>query len=150
MKVCIVGSSGHGANAVKAAKCLSDIQYTGYCPSYAEEDLAKLEAEFAANGLSPKKHRDYKQMIEQEKPDILVVDTIFSEHFRTARYALEHNIHVYCDKPLALHPDELDTIAKLTGADGAPVLWAMQTPGTTPGCIPPKSCWNRTSWERSA
>ena len=41
-------------------------------------------------------------MIDAYHPDVLVVDGLFCDHEEMTLYALASNIHVYCDKPLAL------------------------------------------------
>ncbi|MFC1528818.1 Gfo/Idh/MocA family protein [Candidatus Latescibacterota bacterium] len=62
----------------------------------------------------------WENIINDVKPDILVVATPDNKHFQPALYALKHGIHVLCEKPLALHTDEV--IKLVTEAEKQGVL----------------------------
>jgi predicted dehydrogenase len=91
-------------------------------------ELAEIEFEMAAVGArsktsaekaaeqyeeaTGKRPRTYfgetpwENIINDVKPDILVVATPDDKHFNPAIYALKRGVHVLCEKPLALHVDE--------------------------------------------
>lgn len=46
--------------------------------------------------------RDYRKMVEQCNLDCVIIATPTSSHAEIVRYALEHNIHVFVEKPLCL------------------------------------------------
>lgn len=58
-------------------------------------------------------HSDYKKMIEQVPLDFIVISTPTDSHTEIIRYALEHNIHVFCEKPFGLKISESKTILNL-------------------------------------
>ena len=59
-------------------------------------DVAKKVAE--EFGI-PKAYQDYQEMIDMEKPDIVSVCTPNKFHYEQSIYAMEHNAHVFCEKP---------------------------------------------------
>lgn len=126
MKICIVGNCGHAISAVEAYEKRKDIAFVGYCPGIEGENLTNLEAAFAKNGLFPVRFENYRSMVEALQPDVLVVDSVFCDHFKIMKYALQNNIHVYCEKPLALTVQDCLEIPKLLKQTDA-VLWSMQT-----------------------
>jgi scyllo-inositol 2-dehydrogenase (NADP+) len=57
--------------------------------------------------------KDYKDMVAESDLDCVVIATPTSSHFETARHALEHNLHVFVEKPLCLNPHESRLLADL-------------------------------------
>ena len=65
-----------------------------------------------------KKYVDYRQLIDTEKPDIIVIGTNDHWHVPIAIYALRAGCDVYCEKPLTLTIDEgkqICSVVKETG-----------------------------------
>jgi predicted dehydrogenase len=58
-------------------------------------------------------YSDYKKMIEETKPDCLFVATPTKFHAEMVIYALERGIHVFCEKPFSLNPEEGQKMATL-------------------------------------
>jgi scyllo-inositol 2-dehydrogenase (NADP+) len=56
---------------------------------------------------------DYQTMIERGRLDAVFVATPTATHFPCARYALEHGLHVFVEKPLTLSPTESLALAEL-------------------------------------
>lgn len=126
IRVCIIGNSGHAATVTRALPRLPQVEIVGYCRAWDGEPMAEVLADFAKLGLSPREYSDYRTMTESEQPDVLVVDGLFCDHEAMTLYALAHNIHVYCDKPLSLTLDGLKRIEQAAKQSSA-TLWAMQT-----------------------
>ncbi|HIS68619.1 MAG TPA: Gfo/Idh/MocA family oxidoreductase [Candidatus Gallacutalibacter stercoravium] len=126
MRIGIVGGAGHGGTAVEAAARLAQETYCGYCPSYAGEDLTALEEGMRRARLAPPRFSNYMELVERAQPDVLVVDSMFCDHDKITAYALRRNIHVYCDKPLALTLGGLRTL-KQAARQSKATVWAMQT-----------------------
>jgi predicted dehydrogenase len=55
---------------------------------------------------------DYQKMIDTMKLDCLVIASPTKYHGDMVSYALKNNIHVFCEKPFALNPDEGKLLAK--------------------------------------
>ncbi len=65
-------------------------------------------------GFTPKLYNDYKEMFACERPDIAIVNPWFKDTGEIALYALEHGIHVFCEKPIATDMETLDKIERCT------------------------------------
>lgn len=63
------------------------------------------------NGV--KCYKDYKEMIDKGGLDCVVVSTPTKFHSEVVRYALEHNLHVFCEKPFCLNADEGEELIKI-------------------------------------
>jgi predicted dehydrogenase len=55
----------------------------------------------------------YEKMIDQGQLDAILVATPTSTHFPCAKYALEHGLHLFVEKPLTLSPAESRTLSEL-------------------------------------
>lgn len=78
-------------------------------------------AEFNAKeqfGGKLKEYVDYRKMIDNEKPDVVVIGTNDHWHIPIASYALRAGCDVYCEKPLTLTIDEGKLICKLVKETG--------------------------------
>lgn len=49
-----------------------------------------------------KTYSDYKEMIEKESLDFVLIATPTRFHYPTVKYALGNKLHVFCEKPFAL------------------------------------------------
>jgi predicted dehydrogenase len=64
--------------------------------------------------LSPTKvYTDYKEMMDKEALDVVFIATPTRFHYPIAKYAMEKNIHVYCEKPFTLHVSEGEELVQL-------------------------------------
>lgn len=98
MRICIMGGCGHFHTAVK-----SDIEIAGVCLTGQETPgFSFLVNRF---GKAPV-FEDYEQMIDECKPDLVVVDGFFGSHAEMAAYALKKGINVYCEKPIAINREQ--------------------------------------------
>jgi predicted dehydrogenase len=56
---------------------------------------------------------NYKKMIDEVPLDFIVISTPTDSHSEIIRFALEHNIHVFCEKPFGLNISESKTVLDL-------------------------------------
>lgn len=61
---------------------------------------------------------NYQKMLAETSPDAVVIATPNVLHFEMAKYALERGIHVFCEKPLTLDPEQSETLNELAKARG--------------------------------
>jgi predicted dehydrogenase len=84
----------------------------------ADIDLQKLE-EFGKRWDIPALYHDYRQMLEQERPDILSICTHSPLHLPIAKAGVETGVKaIFCEKPLAAcveEADEMVTVCQQTG-----------------------------------
>jgi predicted dehydrogenase len=58
-------------------------------------------------------YSDYKEMIEKESLDFVLIATPTRFHYPMVKYALEKGLHVFCEKPFCLSTEEGDEVAML-------------------------------------
>lgn len=93
----VVGCRMGGHHAAVISR-LTDFELIAVC------DLNRdLAAEVAANTGNPMVFTDYKTMLEQTSPDVVVIATPTSTHAELTCQAAESGVHaVYCEKPMAV------------------------------------------------
>ena len=67
----------------------------------------------------PRAYRDWKEMIEQEKPDFVDIITPPDTHLEICEYLAERDIHMICQKPLAQTYEESEAIARVAASTNA-------------------------------
>ena len=119
MKVCFMGGCGHFYTAAGAAASV-----VGLCPSGADSDaFVRFERSLPAH---VRRYAGYEAMLDNAKPDLVVVDGLFGDHAAHAAGALARGIHVFCEKPLAVTLRQLDALKAAHARSGAR-LCAMLT-----------------------
>lgn len=100
----------HGLHV--AGNGLPHVEVVGFFDSKAD-DLATVMAVTGAK----RHYRDYVQMLDTEKPDIVVLCSRHpNDHFPQIAAAAERGIHIYCEKPLTVSLQEADAIIGLLEA----------------------------------
>ncbi len=99
-----------------------------YLPALADHPLADVRAvagarpehtrEFAARWGIPRPYDTVEAMLDAEPLDALLVLTPNKSHFPIARAALEHGLHVLCEKPVGMSSSEARVLADLAAAKG--------------------------------
>ncbi len=88
---------------------LPDVEVVGFFDSKADD----LETIMAATEAR-RHYRDYIQMLDSEKPDIVVLCSRHPyDHFAQIKQAAERGIHIYCEKPMTVSLKEADAIIEL-------------------------------------
>jgi predicted dehydrogenase len=106
MDIVIIGAYGHHSYVRDAAKVNSEIKITGIAPGVEGEDVTGLYNDTIA--LNPVElYDDYKIMLDRVKPDIAVINTVFSENNKIAIECLNRGIHCFIEKPVACEIDDL-------------------------------------------
>ena len=80
-----------------------------------DTDPSKLAAAAAAYHLD-RTYTDYAQMIEQERPEGVVIATPHATHFRIAKHCLEQSLHVMLEKPMTLYAADARALVELAQA----------------------------------
>src|SRR5215510_15142700 len=57
--------------------------------------------------------KDFEKMIDTANLDAVMIATPTSTHFEAAKYALEHDLHVFVEKPLCLKAEQSRALADL-------------------------------------
>jgi len=111
----VVVGAGYFAKAVHlpAMKAIDDIEITAIC----RRNLDALKPVAAEFGI-PNLYTDYREMIDEEKPDAVVVITSISATAEVAKYAMEKGIPTLLEKPpgkTVAEARELVEVAERTG-----------------------------------
>lgn len=114
LRVAIVGAGSMGTNHLRVLRDFEEgkVSVVGVAESYPDA-LARTERLFHVPGFA-----DYREMIEQAKPDLVVVVTPTVTHFDVASFALEHGCHVLVEKPIAHTVAEATTLVELARSKG--------------------------------
>jgi predicted dehydrogenase len=114
MKVAFIGVGNRGGFLLKQMFEVQGVDIIAIC-DIDPETLKKAVDAATEKGHKPQGYADYRKMIEQRKDiEAIVIATPVDTHIGPAIAALEAGKHVYCEKPMALTPEECNTIMKAT------------------------------------
>ena len=111
MRICVIGSSGHYGYVLKALD--EDCEIVAISPGFEGEDITPLKKDLSKLGLSPKEYTDYREMLDEEEPDIVVLNTIFSLNGKILKETLRRKIHTFVEKPIATTMEDLEEIREI-------------------------------------
>lgn len=99
VRVAIVGCGGiANGKHFPSLKKIPEVEMIAFC-DIIRERAEKAAAEFGVPGA--RVYEDFKEMIDKEKPEVVHVCTPNREHAPVSIYAMEHDCHVMCEKPMA-------------------------------------------------
>lgn len=107
IKVAVVGLGKMGLSHYAVANAHPDVEVAGICDSssYVLGVLKKY------TGVTT--YSDFDAMLDKADLDAVVIATPSSSHAKMVRAALEHDLHVFCEKPFTLNPQDADALAAL-------------------------------------
>ena len=116
-KTVFVGKRGHLGYALRGMKLLGDTAIAAGVAADGGDDPELIQEVLEAHlGYPVPIFTDCISMLDQVQPDILVVNGAFENHAALSIAALERNIHVFCEKPLALTLEDLNAVEKAYSA----------------------------------
>jgi predicted dehydrogenase len=108
LKVCLIGVSGHSGYALEGIAADSGAVLAGIAPGSEGEDIGPVFESVCREGGSPARYENYIQMLDEQKPDIAVVDCFFGDHASVAVEALKRGCHLFVEKPIATTLEDLE------------------------------------------
>ena len=114
MNIVQIGAVGHYAYALPTAKKY-EMKITGICCPDPEDRLPRVMKHLETFGYAPRVYENAEEMLEKEKPDIAVVNTVMYENARYAMMALKKGISVFCEKPVATTLETLNELEAVYG-----------------------------------
>ncbi len=107
IKVAVVGLGKMGLSHYAVVNAHPDVEVTGICDSssYVLGVLKKY------TGVTT--YSDFDTMLDKADLDAVVIATPSSSHAKLVRAALERDLHVFCEKPFTLNPQDADALAAL-------------------------------------
>ena len=111
MKYALIGCGRIATNHIKAAvnNKLEIVAVCDIVPEKMEELLAKHGLE---KDTSIARFADYKEMLEEVKPDFVSIATESGKHAEIVLYCIDHGIHVIVEKPMAMSMADADEIVR--------------------------------------
>lgn len=131
MKIVQIGGAGHASLAYNSIK-RRGLDISALAPGNAgetAEGTASTLSSLKRLGFSPKRYSDWREMLESEKPDIVIVNPWFNNIAECSIYALERNINVFSEKPLASSLEELNRLIKALERSKAELAGMFNTRG---------------------
>lgn len=107
IKVAVVGLGKMGLSHYAIVNAHPDVEVAGICDSssYVLGVLKKY------TGVTT--YTDFDAMLDKADLDAVVIATPSSSHAGMVRAALERDLHVFCEKPFTLNPQDADALAAL-------------------------------------
>jgi predicted dehydrogenase len=108
IKVAVVGLGKMGLSHYAVVNAHPDVDVTGICDSssYVLGVLKKY------TGVTT--YSDFDAMLDKADLDAVVIATPSSSHAKMVRAALERDLHVFCEKPFTLNPQDAEELAALS------------------------------------
>jgi predicted dehydrogenase len=85
-------------------------------------DVREERANEAADRYGLKAYTDYREMIEEETPDIAVIALPHFLHKEAAIWCADRKCHILLEKPMALNIEECEDIIRATRANGVRLM----------------------------
>lgn len=98
LKIAQVGITGHYEYIRKNNSGLC-VKLCAVAPGNSEEDVSPILSEEIGEGA--RIYADWREMIDTENPNVLIVNSYMDLNAPISIYALERGIHVFCEKPVA-------------------------------------------------
>jgi predicted dehydrogenase len=96
----LIGSGWWGMNILGEAMASGQSKVVGLCDVDERQLSPAAERVAQKSGDQPKKYRDYRELLEKEKPEIVIVGTPDHWHPLIAIAAAKAGAHVYVEKPV--------------------------------------------------
>ena len=100
-RTALVGCGWWGGNILGEAMASGGCQIVGLADVDARQLTATAERVAKLTGDQPRRYRDYRELLDQEKPEIVIVATPDHWHALPTIAAVRAGAHVYVEKPVA-------------------------------------------------
>lgn len=120
MKYALIGCGRIATNHVTAV-VNNKLEFAAVCDIIPEKMEELLEKHDLARDTSIKRYTDYKQMIEEVRPQLIGIATESGNHAEIALYCIERGINLIIEKPIAMSMQDADAIIRLSEEKGVKV-----------------------------
>lgn len=100
-RLAIIGSGWWGMNILREAIAHGSGKVVGMCDVDQKFLDAGIEEVKRLTGDTPRKYKDFRELLGKEEPDITIIATPDHWHALTAITAMEAGSHVYLEKPIS-------------------------------------------------
>lgn len=98
-RTALIGSGWWGMNILREAMASGQSKVVALCDVDSQALDAAAEHTREASGDQPKKYRDFRELLDKEKPEIVIIATPDHWHALMAIAALKAGAHVFVEKP---------------------------------------------------
>jgi len=100
-KTALIGSGWWGMNILREAMASGQTKVVGLCDVHSHPLEVSAEEVTDLNGDKPKLYKDYRELLQKEKPEIVIIATPDHWHALPAIDALKAGANVFLEKPTA-------------------------------------------------
>ena len=125
MRYALIGCGRISTNHIKAA-VNNNLEIVAVCDIVSEHMENLLEKHGLQSDESIKRYTDYREMVKENRIDLISIATESGLHGEIALYCIEQGIHVIIEKPMAMSLDEADKIIALSEEKGVKVAACHQ------------------------
>lgn len=112
LKAGIIGLGKMGLSHCAILNAQTDVDLAGVC------DKSKFLTWVLSKYGNHRCFDDYKKMIDTQRLDFVVVATPTKFHYDIVKYALENDVHVFCEKPFCMNSKESRELVELANSKG--------------------------------
>lgn len=120
MKYALIGCGRIAVNHMKAA-LNNKLEIVAVCDVLPEKMEAILEKYDLQNDTSIKRYTDYKEMVENEQPELASIATESGNHAEIALHCIDKGVNLIIEKPMAMSIEDADKIIALSEEKGVKV-----------------------------
>ena len=107
LRIALIGCGRISQTHLQAISYLQD-----YCQLKAVVDVRESAAKSIAEQYGCKAFKDYRQVMDADKIEAVIISSPPSTHSEIATFFLDQGIHVLCEKPLAIHVADAEQMVK--------------------------------------
>lgn len=117
-RTALIGSGWWGKNILKEAMASGRVKVVGLCD--ADANVVEVAADQVQNlsGDQPKTYRDFRELLEKEKPEIVIIATPDHWHALQTIAAVRSGAHVFVEKPTGHTVNESRAMLKASRESG--------------------------------
>lgn len=113
-RVAVIGTGGRGSDLLRALTTIDEVVVTGVCDDYPPH----LENGARYAGPQARQFSDYRRLLEELKPEAVVIAVPLYLHYRVARECLEAGCDVFLEKTMCLTIEEARQLSAQVAAAG--------------------------------
>jgi predicted dehydrogenase len=112
IRMAVVGLGKMGLSHLSIIRAHPDVQLVGVC------DTAKFMLEVLKRNTDIPIFTDYEKMLQQTRPEAVIIATPSRLHAGIVRTSIEHGLHVFCEKPFCLKWSDSIALSSLAESKG--------------------------------
>lgn len=114
----LIGCGRIAKNHVEAMAACTRAEWVGFCDLVKARAEEKRDAYETLTGKHCPVSTDYKALMEETSPDVVVIATESGNHYEIAKNALLRGIHVLVEKPITMKTEEADELIRIADEKG--------------------------------